>query len=447
MPTLNTRAIAATILTKIFTHHINLNNAIENSAINHLKSQDRAFVYELCYGVMRWFWQLDAILNKLLSKPLDKKEKTLHALLLIGLYQIHHLKTPPHAAIHETVQAARELKKPWATGLVNGVLRQWQRNEAEIMNKIKENSQAYYSHPDWLLNLIESSWPQDAKNIFLTNNQYPPMTLRVNLLKQNRENYLEELSRHSIHARKDSYTQTGIILDNPQEVTSLPRFTEGSISIQNSSAQLAVSLLKLSPHMRVLDACAAPGGKTCHILETEPDIEQLIAIDNDERRLKKIIENFNRLEINFVTQNSDKEKIILLTADAAAPEHWWDGKLFDRILLDAPCSATGVIRRHPDIKFLRKQEDIPTLASQQLQLLQALWPLLKAGGLLLYATCSTFPQENSQVLQKFLAETPDAKEDIIDAVWGIPTNPGRQILPDKEMDGFFYGRLLKCPLQ
>lgn len=444
MPTLNTRAIAAAILARVLTHHINLNNAIENLDMSHLKSQDRALVYELCYGVMRWFWQLDAVLSELLSKPLDKKEQTIHALLLIGIYQLHHLKTPPHAAIHETVQAARILKKPWATGLVNGVLRQWQRHEPEVMNKIKENSPAYYSHPNWLFNLIETSWPQEAKNIFLINNQYPPMTLRVNLLKQNREDYLKLLPSHSIHAHADSYTDTGIILERSHEIASLPHFMEGNISIQNSSAQLAASLLKLAPGMRILDACAAPGGKTCHILETEAGIEQLVAIDNDEKRLKKIIENFNRSGFHFTSQKNSKEKIILLAADAATPHQWWDGKLFDRILLDAPCSATGVIRRHPDIKFLRKPEDISALASQQLQLLRALWPLLKPEGLLLYATCSIFPAENSEVLQKFLAETPDAKEDRIETDWGIPMNHGRQILPDREMDGFFYGRLLKC---
>lgn len=426
---LSARAQAATILKDIFLKKESL------SARLHIISTDKSFVQELCYGVMRWYEALNFILKELLAKPLKEKDTDIYALLLLGLYQLIYLNTPEHAALNETVQAAKELNKPWATKLINGVLRNFIRKQKEISASVSKDLTAQYSHPKWLLELIQQAWPEQWKQILLANNERPPLILRINQQQSSLQAYLQLLKNENIDAETISNAKNSVFIKNPVDVKQLPGFTDGMFSVQDAAAQLAAELLDLQPKQRVLDACAAPGGKTTHIVEIEPKLEKLIAIDNDDLRIKKITENLQRLKL-IGTQ--------VLCGDAAKPKDWWDGQLFDRILLDAPCSATGVIRRHPDIKFLRRATDIKKLAAVQLDLLEKLWPLLKPTGILLYATCSILPQENVQVLEKFLKNHPDAKEKPIQADWGHPMLIGRQILTGEDnMDGFYYARLEK----
>lgn len=421
----NPRAIAAKTLADVFNKGTSLKITNE--------TKDRAFIQELCFGVMRWYWQLEAISKQLLSKKLKAKDNDIFALLLTGLYQLIHLRTPAHAAIHETVQATRTLKKPWAAGLINATLRQFQREQENILENIKQNFSARYSHPEWLMQIIQSEWPQHWENILHANNQYPPLTLRVNILKISRDNYAKKIIDHTFAP----FSASGITLKQACDIKQLPGFKEGEFSVQDESAQLAAPLLELKPELMVLDACAAPGGKTAHILETEPRLKKLFAIDVDNKRMQKIKENLTRLQLMSQT-------ITLICDNATHPENWWDKNQFDRILLDAPCSATGVIRRHPDIKYLRRSDDIAKLAAQQLQLLNSLWPTLKPGGLLVYATCSILPQENENVLAAFLQTHIDAKEKIITAEWGIAKTIGRQLLPQNDgHDGFYYAKIEK----
>lgn len=435
---MNVRTSAAKILVEVLSDKHALNIVLAEQNKQYTNPQDRGFVQELCYGVLRWYEQLDAILKLLLKHPLKAKDGDVKALLLLGIYQLLHLKTPPHAALNETVNAVRDLKKPWASGLVNGVLRQFQREQAELLAKVNQTASARYAFPRWLLKQIQQAWPEQWEQIVIASNQRPPMTLRVNQNKASREQYLTQLTAKEIAATPAMHTTNGLTLAEPCDVAQLPDFFAGAVSVQDAAAQLAADLLMLAPAQRVLDACAAPGGKAAHILETETQLAQLCVLDIVAERLKKIKETFARL--NF----TDEQKIILRCADATQPEQWWDGQQFDRILLDAPCSATGVIRRHPDIKFLRRAADIAELAKLQNQLLTALWPLLKPGGVLLYVTCSLLPQENTQVLEEFLAAHPDAQEQPIPADWGIKTAIGRQILPEiGGMDGFYYARLVK----
>jgi 16S rRNA (cytosine967-C5)-methyltransferase len=422
---MNSRAIAAQILAAVIQQKRSLNTALAERLADYSSAQDRGFIQELSYGVLRWYWQLNEITKHLLDHPLKIKDIDIQALLLIGIYQLLHLQTPPHAAIHETVQAARELNKTWATKLINGVLRRFQREQKELLAKIELIPAAHYAHSSWLFDAVQHAWPHNWETIVTANNQYPPMTLRVNCLQQTREKYLQLLAEKNIAASPAQHTTYGITLAEPCDISQLPSFAEGMVSVQDGAAQLAAELLELAPGQRVLDACAAPGGKTAHILEMEPNLDQLVVIDVAAERLNKVRENLKRLKLH--------PHPIVICADAAQPAQWWDGQLFDRILLDAPCSATGVIRRHPDIKLLRRPEDIAQLVTLQEKLLNALWPLLKPGGLLLYATCSVLPQENNLQLEKFLAEHTDATLSI-----------RRQILPEVGgMDGFYYGRIIK----
>lgn len=430
---LSSRAVAATIITKVLDNHVSLSPALKGISAK----KDAGFIQELCYGVLRWHEQLAAITELLLEKPLKAKDTDIEVLLLIGLYQLIHIQKPIHAALNETVQAARELKKPWATGLINAVLRNYSRDADNILEKLKKDYSAHYSHPQWLLDVLKAAWPQQWLEIMQANNQRPPMTLRVNQLRISRDDYLKKLAENNIVAEIAVHTRNGIILQTPCDVFELPGFKQGEISVQDAAAQLAAELLDLKSDMRVLDACAAPGGKTACILETEANLSSVVAMDVDAERLQKVTENLQRLRL-------ESNKIKIICGKAANPENWWDQQLFDRILLDAPCSATGVIRRHPDIKYLRREDDIAKLAAQQLQILTALWPLLKPDGILVYATCSVLPQENSEVIKQFLTTNKNAQEEIIHADWGIKADFGRQILTGQnQMDGFYYAVLKK----
>lgn len=430
---INSRVTAIKLLLRVIEDGHSLTSVLATADLQHTQAN---LVKELCFGVCRWYFRLKILADALLSKSLRAKDHDVYLLILLGLYQLLHLSIPQHAAVLETVEAAKVLKKPWATKLINGVLRAFLRQKDRGSAAADNTLVGRYAHPQWMIDNISAAWP-DAKEFILdANNQHPPLCLRVNALQVTREDYLKQLAEMRIDAIDVADAPYAVILDRPQDVSQLPGFREGLFSVQDSSAQFAAPLLSLMPGQRVLDACAAPGGKTTHILEIEPNLDSLIAIDKEEARVTRIKSNVQRLNLSPIVQYH--------VADALETSKWWDGKHFDRILLDAPCSGTGVIRRHPDIKLLRQPEDIPKLAQQQQALLEALWPLLKSGGVLLYATCSIFPEENEKVMQAFLSRHADAQEQLIVATWGIAVRHGRQILTGYEnRDGFYYARLIK----
>jgi 16S rRNA (cytosine967-C5)-methyltransferase len=440
---LNTRLVAAKVLSRVLQDGQSLTAALDKAFSDIEPVKDRAFIQALCYGVCRQYHWLDFILTQLLDKPL--KDADVKSLALVGLYQLKFMRVKAHAAVSETVLAAR--KKPWAKSLINALLRTYLREQEALEHKADKCQVAALSHPDWLIKKIEQDWPEQALSILQENNQQPPMVLRVNLAKTNIEDYLQRLTEQDIAAKTVSFCPSAIRLDKPVPVEMLPCFTDGLVSVQDTAAQLAAGLLDVQPGHRVLDVCAAPGGKTAHILESavgrndratagaSVSSELLVAVDIDEFRMQRVRENLQRLDL--------QAKLVI--GDATNPKDWWDGKPFDRILLDAPCSALGVIRRHPDIKILRRAEDICQLQALQKSILRAVWPLLAPGGLLLYATCSILKQENEQQVQAFLAEHADAVEQPFKADWGIAGICGRQILTgESAMDGFYYALLSKA---
>ncbi len=434
---MNTRLVAARVLTRVLQDGQSLTAALDQAFLGIEVSKDRAFIQALCYGVCRQFHRLDFILSQLLDKPL--KDAEVKALALVGLYQLNFMRVKPHAAVSETVLAAR--KKPWAKSLLNAVLRTYLREQEGLENKAEKFQSAAVSHPAWLIKQIEQDWPDLAQQILLENNLQPPLVLRVNLAKTSREQYLHLLAEQDIASEGVSFCPSAIQLDKPVPVDLLPGFAEGLASVQDTAAQLAAGLLAVQPGQRVLDVCAAPGGKTAHILENQPQLAELVAVDIDEARMQRVSENLQRLKLSAK----------LVVGDAANPATWWDGKLFDRILLDAPCSALGVIRRHPDIKVLRRAEDIGQLQALQKAILQAIWPLLAPGGVMVYATCSILKQENELQIKAFLTANtdaielplfPNANEETAD--WGVAGVCGRQIITgESAMDGFYYAKIGK----
>ncbi|WOX03956.1 16S rRNA (cytosine(967)-C(5))-methyltransferase RsmB [Microbulbifer pacificus] len=428
------RALAARVISRLYQDRGSLQRLLP-WAEKQVDEKDRALLRELCYGTARFAPRLELLLGKLLRKPV--KDEELEALILVGLYQLEYTRIPDHAAISATVEAARALKLGHATGVVNGVLRNALRDKEALTRKLSGNPQFSSAHPEWLQQAIKNAWGSEAKTIFTANNSNPPMTLRVNLAKTSRNDYLKQLSDAAIPAQPCTISAAGLVLENPVAVTRLPGFDDGLVSVQDESAQLAAQLLEPQPGEKILDACAAPGGKTCHLLELQPDLD-LTALDVEEERLDRVIENLERLGMSAQ----------LICADAAESEHWWDGEQYDRILLDAPCSATGVIRRNPDIKLLRRPEDITELAELQGRILRAMWRILKPGGTLLYATCSILPEENSAQVARFIAETPDARDNtpqlLNEQPWGLPQEAGMQLLPGIHAgDGFYYAKLEK----
>lgn len=400
-------------------------------AIQHqVAEQDRPLLQELCFGTCRYHPQLAAYVECLVDKPLRAKDNDIQALLLLGLYQLLHTRIPDHAALGETVEVTRALNKPWATKLVNGVLRQFQRDKSKIDDLLSQNTAFQTNHPAWLEGMLHKSWPEQFESLIAANNQHPPFTLRLNTRKITRADYLQQLADLGINAQAAHFSPYGITLEQACDPRKLPLFAEGLLSVQDEAAQLSADLLELAPNMRVLDACAAPGGKTGHMLEQEPGL-QVTALDAEERRLGRVRENLTRLNVNAR----------IVCGDGTARD-WWDGDLYDRILLDAPCSATGIIRRHPDIKVLRTPEEIAKLAELQGRLLDNLWGLLKPGGKLVYATCSIMPRENTKVIEAFTQRQPEARHEVLDVEWGIAQPFGRQLLPTSGgHDGFYYAIL------
>ncbi len=394
---------------------------------------DRALLQELCFGVLRWQPRLEALQSMLMDKPLRSKDRDIRVLIWLGLYQLDHMSIPAHAVLQQTVQVAKLRNKSWARGLVNAVLRRFIRHSESIVEQLDGNSEVRYAHPRWILDLMQTDWPEHWPDIADAANRRPPMTLRINLNKVSRKDYMDRLTEAGMPSAAHPLAQSAVILNKPVKVELLPGFEQGWVSVQDAGAQLAADLLTPKAGERILDACAAPGGKTCHLLERCTDLD-LLALDLDQERCRKITENLQRLSLQAVVK----------CADAVQAAHWWDEKLFDAILLDAPCSALGVLRRHPDIKILRKPEDIQSLADQQSRLLHALWPLLKTGGRLLYATCTISKQENSRQIARFIHSQRDAQSITINAGWGENESNGRQILTGEfGMDGFFYALIRK----
>lgn len=417
----NPRTTAAKILQSVIYKGESLSPALQDV--------DDPLVRDLCYGSLRWHEPLSALLNELLTKQLKKKDKDVECLIRVGLYQIIYQKTPDHAAVGETVSALKGLKKPWAKKLVNAVLRNYLRGQEKLQKIIQSQYPAKFAFPQWLLDEVKKAWPENWQDILNASNQRAPMTLRVNLTHQSRDEYLEKLQALDVEATKLEGVKTAICLAKPCNVFDLPGFEQGDVSVQDGAAQLASILLDCKDGMRVLDACAAPGGKTGHILESAKDLD-VIAVDNSETRLMRVTQNLQRLKLDA--------KVVV--SDVLETENYAKDKLFDRILLDAPCSATGVIRRHPDIKVLRRLSDIVELQKLQSKMLDALWKKLKPEGVLLYATCSILPQENEQQVSAFVERHDDVEVLAIDGAQGL----GRQVFPgEKLMDGFYFSKLKK----
>lgn len=424
---MNVRAAAANVIFQVVDKGASLSSALPE-AQQHIHARDYALLQEICFGVLRYLPRLESIVNELMDTPLKGKQRVFHHLILVGVYQISFMRIPDHAAVGETVEATKDLKGPRLRGLINGVLRNYQRNQEELNTMATSHDAGKYGHPNWLLKLLKQSYPEQWENVVEANNQKAPMWLRVNQKHMTTRDYQSLLNEQNIDSYLHEETPNAIKLAAPYDVHKLPHFSEGWVSVQDGAAQLSVEYLTPQPGELILDCCAAPGGKTAHILEREPTAK-VVAIDCDNNRLQRVKENLARLNLHAE----------VIQGDARYPEHWWQGEKFDRILLDAPCSATGVIRRHPDIKWLRRANDIEQLAILQKEILHAMWLQLKSGGTMVYATCSITPQENKEQIHQFLADTSDAI--LVDS---NPDSPGRQILPgENDMDGFYYAVLKK----
>ena len=387
-----------------------------------LTTQQRAALQDLSYGTLRFYGQLANVLKQLLHKPVQ--DAYLRCLLLVALFQLQYSKAAPHAVVDYAVRVAREHNAA-ASGLVNAVLRNFLRNRDALLAVAAGSEEGCYSYPQWWIDAVKMQYGEPAQAILLAGNLHPPMTLRVNRRRTTPAAYLALLAQHGIQA--SLIEPEAVLLQRPMPVDKLPGFFEGLVSVQDAGAQYAAHLLDVRDGMRVLDACAAPGGKSMHLLELAQ--LDLLALDQDAQRLGQVRENMQRLQLRARLQ----------VGDAAQPADWWDGKPFQRILADVPCSASGVVRRHPDIKWLRRAEDMGSFAQQQMQILSALWRLLASDGKLLYATCSIFARENRQVIDAFLQQQDDARSAPL-----FPPNLNEgQILPDDQHDGFFYALLYK----
>ncbi|AYG42811.1 16S rRNA (cytosine(967)-C(5))-methyltransferase RsmB [Pseudomonas sp. Leaf58] len=430
---MNPRLAAARALAAVLSGKASLNSSLP-AQLDKVDERDRGLTQDLAFGTARWQPRLDLLAAQLLQKPFKAADADVQALLLVGLYQLFYTRIPAHAAIGETVGCADKLKKPWAKGLLNAVLRRAQREGEELLASMERDPVVRTAHPRWLQKALKAFWPEQWEAICAANNAHPPMILRVNRRHHSRDAYLALLAEAGISASACQYSRDGIVLGEACDVRGLPGFAEGWVSVQDEAAQLSADLLDLAPGQRVLDACCAPGGKTCHLLEAEAGLAHVVAIDLEAKRLTRVRENLDRLQL-------DAE---LIACDARDTASWWDGKPFQRILLDAPCSATGVIRRHPDIKLTRQADDIPALAALQGELLDALWPTLEVGGTLLYATCSSLPTENTEVIDAFLTRTPGARELDLATEAGLRQPHGRQLLAQEGgHDGFYYAKLIK----
>jgi 16S rRNA (cytosine967-C5)-methyltransferase len=422
----NPRALAAQALSRIVRDGISLRAASATFSTKLGDARDRALLSALLHAGARWWLRFDAALAGLLERPLHEREPQVHALLVLGLVQLQILGLPEYAAVAATVEAARALGKPKLANLVNAILRRWLRERDARNAGLDADMVTRTAHPSWLIKSIAADWPNHADAILAANNAQAPLWLRVNCRRITREELVASFAAEGIETQAPSALPQALVLAQSLDVTRLPGYVEGWFSVQDGAAQFAAGLLDARSGMRVLDACAAPGGKAAHILETA-DVD-VLALDRDPQRLPRMHENFARLGLAADVR----------AGDAGEPSSWWDGRRFDRILLDAPCSASGIIRRQPDIKLHRRASDIPALAAQQTRLLDALWPMLAPGGRLVYATCSLLAAENAACINGFLARHADALAQPVALDWHI-AGAGMQNLPgDGGMDGFFY---------
>ena len=428
--TQNPRLAAVHALSEVLDENKNL---ADSEALSRLRdSRDNALARNLAYGVLRWLSALEWLASQLLTKPLKKREVEVQRLLMLGLQQLWHDRTASHAAVNETAECARLLGKPWAVGLINAVLRRFQREQESFLIKM-EQTEKRFAHPNWLLKEIQRDWPEHWQEIIDANNRQAPLWLRINRQQADETVLRGDLKDAGFEIGDHEYACDAISISPAAAVARIPGFEKGWLSVQDPAAQLARDLLDPRSGDRILDACAAPGGKTAHLLESCQGIE-LTVLDRQAQRIEKIDQNLRRLGLNAIS----------IVADATAIEAWWKGEKFHKILLDAPCSATGVIRRHPEIKWLRSSGQVDTVVQTQAGLLAALWPLLEPGGILVYATCSILKRENSQQIQRFLGQHTDATVEVPSAEWGMASPFGRQILPgEARMDGFFYAVLRK----
>ncbi len=433
---INVRAQAARCITAVIGEGESLTTALELSR-SVVAPRDVGLLYEMSFGVMRHYYQLYHLARLLLSKNLKPRDKDILALIMVGLYQLIHMRIPNHAALNETVSGTKNLSKPWARGLVNALLRRYLRESEDLLTKLKSKADVVAEMPEWLARRLKKAWPDDWQSIQQASQSHPPMTLRVNRAQLDRAAYVALLDEHDIPVNVIDSTPAGVALVSAVNVDKLPGFDEGKVSVQDAAAQLACELLAPVDGDRVLDACAAPGGKTAALLEyaaAHNEQAKVVAWDNSEQRLQRLKDGLSRL-------GHEAEVACVDVSDAKAVSAHGE---FERILLDAPCSATGVIRRHPDIKLLRRETDIVPLVKTQAAMLDALWAVLKPGGYLLYATCSILPDENTLQIESFLSRQADASEVMIKTNWGQAQGVGRQILPGQQgMDGFYYALLEK----
>ncbi|MBM0104419.1 16S rRNA (cytosine(967)-C(5))-methyltransferase RsmB [Steroidobacter sp. S1-65] len=440
------RAKAARIVADVAEHGRSLDAVLshESSATK----QERGLLRSLSYDSIRWYVRLDALLSRLLSRPNQTLDPEIRALAIVGLCQLIYTDIPEHAAVAETVAATRLLKQPRASGFVNAVLRRCQREHARLLPEIDRDLAVRTAHPRWLVEKLRKDWGERANDILDANNQRPPFWIRVNRLRVTPANYREQLQASQIGVAASMFEDTALLLDRAMDVGELPGFNEGLVSVQDAAAQLAGHMLDPQRGERILDACAAPGGKTGHLLELQPEPGVLTAVDVSPERLTRVTQNLQRLQMSAQ----------VLAGDAAAPAGWWDGKTFNRILLDVPCSATGVIRRHPDIKLLRRGDDIAALAARQSQLLRTSWSLLQPGGRLLYASCSALQTETTAVIEDFLRTEPSARDVTEQRLQDLPASEAlgqahvgtasgvhglRIAAGSAGMDGFYYALLEK----
>ncbi len=432
------RATAARAVVAVVSHGRRLETALAELA---RESGSRPAIQSLAFGTVRWFFELEACLDRLLDRPDAALDREIRALALVGLFQLAHGETPEHAAVSETVEAARVLGQPRTAGLVNAVLRRFQREREVVIAAAHGERTARYAHPEWMIAAFERDWPAQWQAIAAAGNGEPPMWLRVNAARLSRDDYRAKLEAAGMEAEPCAFAPEALRLAKPVDVAKLPGFAAGEVSVQDAAAQLAPRFLAATAGMRVLDACAAPGGKACHLLEIVPGIAELVALDIDADRVTRITSGLKRLGL----------AARVVTGDATQPEAWWDRRPFERILLDVSCSGTGVIRRHPDIKLLRRPDDIPRFATAQAALLRAGFALLAAGGRLLYASCSVLAGENAAVVRGFLADTPIAVDVTESARLLLPgaapvqdAGPGCA-LPSgaADADGFYYACLEK----
>jgi 16S rRNA (cytosine967-C5)-methyltransferase len=423
----DTRALAAKGLAEVALRGASLRDVMERYAPRLPDPRDRALLMALLSEGARWWLRFDAAIDGLLEKSLRHKDPAIHALLVIGLVQLEILELQDYAAVAATVEAVRALRRPQLAGLVNAVLRRWQRERETLIAKLDARPQTRHAHPAWLAAALQRDWPAQADTVMAADNREPPLMLRVNRQRSERDVLIGQLQTAGYTAESHPWLSDALVLPHSVDVTRLPGFEDGRFAVQDGAAQVAADLADLHDGLRVLDACAAPGGKACHLLE-RADID-LTALEMDAGRAERIRQNLMRLRLNA--------KIVI--GDAGAPKSWWHGQPFDRILIDAPCSATGVLRRRPDVRLHRRESDIAAMHAQQRRILSALWPLLAPGGRLVYITCSVLRAENEAIVAELLADQPDAQALAFTLPAGQAAAIGWQILPgDGDLDGMYY---------